>query len=63
MLERSRFTATAQTQIPTRVIVCGGNALRSLCRKDPELGYEFMRRVADVLADRLLATRRLLFHE
>jgi CRP-like cAMP-binding protein len=57
MLERGRFTATAQTQIPTRVVVWAGSALRALCRKDTELGYEFMRRVADLLADRLLSTR------
>jgi hypothetical protein len=39
------------------VVVWAGSALRALCRKDTELGYEFMRRVADLLADRLLSTR------
>jgi CRP-like cAMP-binding protein len=57
VLERSRLTATAQTLTPTRAIALDGEALRSLCKRNPELGYEFLRRVADVLADRLLATR------
>jgi CRP-like cAMP-binding protein len=61
ILERSRLTATAQTIAPTRTIAIDGNALRALCKQNTALGYEFMHRVADVLAERLLSTRVHLF--
>lgn len=61
MLERTRLSATAQTLTPTRAIVIEGPALRALCKRNTELGCEFLRRVADLLADRLFATRLHLF--
>lgn len=61
VLERSRMSATAQTLTPTKALVFNGEKLRSLCKKNAALGYEFMHRVAGVLADRLFATRAHLF--
>lgn len=61
LLERSCLSATAHTLSPTRTIAIDGDALRSLCKRNTDLGYEFLRRVADVLADRLFATRLHLF--
>lgn len=57
LLEQRRLTATAVTLAPTKAIVIDGHALAELCRKDPQLGYEFMSRTAQVLADRLHASR------
>ena len=37
-----------------------GKAALKLCAEDPEFGFEFMRRAAQVLAERLAATRMQL---
>lgn len=57
MLEHQRLTATAVTLTPTKAIVIDGHELVELCKKDPAVGYEFMTRTAQVLAERLHATR------
>jgi CRP-like cAMP-binding protein len=42
---------------PTKVIALDGVALRALCEKDHDLGYEMMKRFALVIVQRLAATR------
>jgi len=45
----------------TSVVSLDSACLRGKCDADPQLGYQFMQRVAQVMADRLLAARiRLL---
>lgn len=57
LLKRGRMSATAVTLTPTKAIVIDGENLIDLCKKDPALGCEFMTRTAQLLADRLFATR------
>ncbi len=52
---RWRFTARAQEL--TRVIALDGRCLRQKCEADHDLGYELLKRFADVVGQRLDATR------
>jgi CRP/FNR family transcriptional regulator, cyclic AMP receptor protein len=54
-------TATAFALEPSRLIVFEGEALRHLCDEDHDIGYFLMRRVANVVASRLLITRLQLY--
>lgn len=42
---------------PTKAIIFFATTLREQCEKDPRLGYELMKRVANVVIKRLQATR------
>lgn len=50
-------TASARTVLPGRVICMDAQKLRVLCDQDHDLGYVVMRRLANVVASRLLVTR------
>jgi CRP-like cAMP-binding protein len=51
----------ARTLEMTRAIALDGKCLRTKCENDPALGYEIMKRFADIMEQRLQATRlRLL---
>ena len=50
------FDARAQT--PVQAIAFDAACLRRLCEEDHELGFRLMQRIAQVMADRLQATRR-----
>lgn len=50
-----RFNARAVEL--TRAIALDGQCLRNKCEANPRLGYELLKRVAQVFAERLLATR------
>ena len=50
-------TASARTVIPSTLIGLDSKALRSLCEEDHDLGYIVMRRIANIVASRLLVTR------
>lgn len=52
---RWRFSARAVDL--TRVIALDGKCLRQKCEKDHDLGYELLKRFADVVGHRLDATR------
>ena len=52
-----RMTATATTTENTTLIAMSGHRLRELCRCKPEVGYVLMKRIAQVLSQRLLSTR------
>jgi len=54
-------TATAKALLPCRLLAFDGEALRHLCEEDHDIGYIIMRRVANVVASRLLTTRLQLF--
>lgn len=54
---RQRLYDTAHTLTPTTVISIDGEEMLRYCEKHPEFGFEFMKRAAAVLADRLSATR------
>ncbi len=41
----------------TRAVVLDGKCLREKCQEDNELGYELMKRIALIIAERLEATR------
>jgi len=55
---RWRFDALALEL--TRVVAMDGACLRGKCEDDPALGYELLKRFAQVLADRLEAARMQL---
>lgn len=57
VLEQTRLTATARTLSPTEAIEVSGGQILTLCTHNPQFGYEFMRRAALTLAQRLTATR------
>ncbi len=52
-----QMTATAVTTEDTILIALSGRRLRDLCSSDPKIGYMLMKRVAQVLSQRLLSTR------
>jgi CRP-like cAMP-binding protein len=57
LIGRSRLFDTARTASKVHVLVFDGQNLVNFCEKNPEFGFEFMRRAARVLADRLSAAR------
>lgn len=50
-------TASARAVLDSRLAAVDGQTLRKLCDEDRELGYIIMRRIANVIAARLLITR------
>jgi CRP/FNR family cyclic AMP-dependent transcriptional regulator len=50
-------TASARAVLDSRLLAIDGLALRLLCDEDCELGYKIMRRIANVVAARLMVTR------
>jgi CRP-like cAMP-binding protein len=52
-----RWTFDAVAVEPTRALALDGTCLRTKCEADHHLGYELLKRVAHVLAQRLEATR------
>jgi CRP-like cAMP-binding protein len=57
LLELGEMTASAVTTEECETVVFPADLLLKECRKDHEIGYEIMRRMARQLARRLLATR------
>jgi CRP-like cAMP-binding protein len=55
-----RKTASAEVIESAHAIAINATKLRELCRVDPELGYQIIWRVANVISDRLRAARTLL---
>jgi CRP-like cAMP-binding protein len=60
LVGRSRLSDSARTRTPTKAIAMNGQRILALCAEDPQLGFEFMHRAAQTLAERLSATRLLL---
>ena len=56
-LGQERLTATARAISPTRALKLSGREVLALCERDPQFGYEFMKRTALAMAKRLNATR------
>jgi len=52
-----RRTATAVAVLPSELVALDAPALLRRCEADPGLGYVVMRRLANVVAQRLLVTR------
>lgn len=52
-----RKTAGGRALCPTKAIAFSAPQLREACEQDPRLGYAFTLRLADLIADRLKATR------
>ncbi len=50
-------TASAKTVIPSSLIGIDSEAMRQLCKEDHEFGYVIMRRIANIVASRLMVTR------
>jgi len=50
-------TASARAVLPGRLVYLDAQKLHKLCEEDRDLGYVVMRRVANVIASRLLVTR------
>jgi CRP-like cAMP-binding protein len=50
-------TASARAVLDSRLAAVDGRELRKLCDQDYELGYIIMRRIANVIAARLMITR------
>jgi CRP/FNR family cyclic AMP-dependent transcriptional regulator len=57
---RVAFDATARTAV--KVIALNGDCLRKKAEADPALGYELMKRFAQIMLTRLQATRRQLLN-
>jgi CRP/FNR family transcriptional regulator, cyclic AMP receptor protein len=51
---------SARAVEPTRTIFFYGTRLREQCEQDHDLGYELMKRIAEVMGERLRAMQRLL---
>lgn len=50
-------TASARAVLPSRLVCMNAKKLRALCDSDHDLGYVVMRRLANVVASRLMITR------
>jgi CRP-like cAMP-binding protein len=50
-------TATARITQPTKVVAFNSTRLQELCEEDHELGFHLYRRLTNVIAGRLTATR------
>ena len=50
-------TAGARAVLPSRMVAFDATQLRNLCEEDHDLGYIVMRRLANVVAGRLMTTR------
>jgi CRP-like cAMP-binding protein len=57
LIGRSRLFDTARTITKVQTLVFDGEELIDFCQKNAEFGFEFMRRAARVLGDRLSAAR------
>lgn len=57
LLGEGRMTATATATEETTLIAMSGQKLRDLCSSEQVLGYVLLKRVAQVLSQRLLSTR------
>lgn len=57
LLDRPRLSDTARTLTPVKAIAFDGGKLLELCKQNPKFGYQFMRRTAMVLSERLNAVR------
>jgi CRP-like cAMP-binding protein len=57
LLGRPRLSDTAHTLTRVEAIAFDGSRLLKLCADNPPLGFELMQRAAQVLAERLNATR------
>lgn len=57
VLGLGEMTATARVLAPTTLLVLDARQLATLCEHNPRFGYEFMRRTALALSQRLSATR------
>jgi len=53
-------TASARAVLPSRAVAFNGAALRAACDEDHDLGYHVYRRLTNVIAGRLTATRMQL---
>lgn len=62
ILEQESLSATARALTPVRAIEIDGEQAVALCRHDPQIGYELMKRAAVALARRLNATRLQLLN-
>jgi len=61
-LLEGRFTARARTPHGARLLQINVAELMKICDRDPQFGYELMRRTALALAHRLSATRMQLLN-
>ena len=57
LIEQGEMTATATAIKDTQVIAISADKLRELCEQDHDIGYQIMHRLAETLAQRLVATR------
>jgi CRP-like cAMP-binding protein len=57
LVGRSRLFDTARTTSQVRALEFDGKELIEFCEQHPQFGFDFMRRAARVLADRLSAAR------
>mgnify|MGYP002622853674 CR=1 FL=1 len=57
LVERERLSDTALTLTDTKTIALNGEEILRLCADNPQFGFEFMRRAAIALSQRLSATR------
>jgi CRP-like cAMP-binding protein len=60
ILEQSCYTARARALETTRLVEINDGQLLTICERDPQFGFELMRRTALALAKRLGATRMQL---
>jgi CRP/FNR family transcriptional regulator, cyclic AMP receptor protein len=52
-----RWRFSARVVEPTQALVLDGVCLRAKCEEDPEVGYEFLKRLAQIVVHRLQMTR------
>ncbi|MDI6756382.1 MAG: cyclic nucleotide-binding domain-containing protein, partial [Thermodesulfobacteriota bacterium] len=63
LVEEGRSTATAECLEETRILSFAKKDIEDLFRRNPALGYQFMKRLATLISRRLQNTRALLVKE
>ena len=57
LVEPYKYRFSAKAAENTRALALDGKCLREKCEKNPDLGYQLMKRLVNVFAERLEATR------
>ncbi len=60
LVGRTRLSDTAHALEPVKAIAIDGERVLALCTEDPQFGVKFMQLLAQVISQRLNATRSLL---
>lgn len=63
LLEKTRFSAAAHATTAVKAIEIDGQKLLGICEQNPAFGFQLIRKIAEVVSDRLRAMRLKLLDQ